>query len=302
MTEHQKQNEASIFELVFQQEKNSARQHFTHQLSLTLGPWVVAIGLHCLLLLLAISAEPSLESWSARMATLIHADLAAQAPIKIEPIPVIKPEEPIIPKTPEPPVAQEPKVLVPPQQHAKPSIVKKVKSRRTSSPKRSAPAKASSMAQAGKVIAVEKSPDHPIDLTNVPFVTGKGARFAGGITSIQGTSKVSVPTAPQAEASPTKSPRRPSKARSVSLSQGEWRCDWPKSAIDQNIYEQYVVLKVLVSSNGEVKSAHIVKDPGEGFGPAAVACALRTRFSPALNREGEAITASSPPIQVRFTR
>jgi protein TonB len=46
----------------------------------------------------------------------------------------------------------------------------------------------------------------------------------------------------------------------------------------------------------------VLADPGHGFGAAAVACALRTRFVPARARSGQAVRSLSPPIRVRFTR
>jgi periplasmic protein TonB len=46
----------------------------------------------------------------------------------------------------------------------------------------------------------------------------------------------------------------------------------------------------------------VVSDPGLGFGAAARACALGTRFLPARNEEGRPITAPSPPIRVHFFR
>ena len=70
----------------------------------------------------------------------------------------------------------------------------------------------------------------------------------------------------------------------------------------REIYEQSVTVRVTVRADGSVERASVIRDPGDGFGEAAVACALKTRFTPALNRAGEPIKAKSPPIKVRFTR
>ena len=73
--------------------------------------------------------------------------------------------------------------------------------------------------------------------------------------------------------------------------------------MNEDIYEQYVVLRVVVTASGKVENAKVLTDPGYGFGDAAVVCALRTRFSPALDANGQPIQAStSPAIRVRFTR
>jgi protein TonB len=63
-----------------------------------------------------------------------------------------------------------------------------------------------------------------------------------------------------------------------------------------------VVLRVVVDASGTADSARVLADPGHGFGAAAVACALRTRFVPARARDGTPVRSTSPPIRVRFTR
>ena len=62
------------------------------------------------------------------------------------------------------------------------------------------------------------------------------------------------------------------------------------------------MVQVTVQLDGRVRAATLLNDPGHGFGPAAIACALRTRFEPARDREGKPIAALSPPVRVRFTR
>jgi protein TonB len=42
-----------------------------------------------------------------------------------------------------------------------------------------------------------------------------------------------------------------------------------------------VVIRVVAAADGRAASAELVSDPGHSFGAAAIACALRTRFSPA---------------------
>jgi protein TonB len=63
-----------------------------------------------------------------------------------------------------------------------------------------------------------------------------------------------------------------------------------------------VVIRVVAAADGRAASAELVSDPGHSFGAAAIACALRTRLSPARDAAGDAVRARSPPIRVRFTR
>jgi protein TonB len=62
------------------------------------------------------------------------------------------------------------------------------------------------------------------------------------------------------------------------------------------------VVRVRVRADGTAESASVIRDPGMGFGEAAVGCSLRERYEPARDRAGVAIAALSPPIRVRFTR
>jgi protein TonB len=89
---------------------------------------------------------------------------------------------------------------------------------------------------------------------------------------------------------------------SVSLEDQSWSCPWPRGADADQIDEQTVVIRVVVDADGRVESARVLSDPGHGFGEAAVACALRSRFNPARDRAGRPTRSSSPPILVRFTR
>jgi protein TonB len=88
----------------------------------------------------------------------------------------------------------------------------------------------------------------------------------------------------------------------VSLDDRSWACPWPREADALQIDEQTVIIEVVVDPDGTVTSAIVVSDPGHGFGPAAIACALRTRFTPARDRAGRPIRAQAPSVVVRFTR
>jgi len=45
-----------------------------------------------------------------------------------------------------------------------------------------------------------------------------------------------------------------------------------------------------------------VSEPGHGFGRAARMCALTKRYTPALDRDGNPVVGTTPPINVTFTR
>ena len=88
----------------------------------------------------------------------------------------------------------------------------------------------------------------------------------------------------------------------VALEAQNWSCPWPREADAERIDEQTVVIRLVVAPDGTVESAAVLSDPGHGFGPAATSCALRTRFTPARDRNGRPVRAVSPPVVVRFMR
>lgn len=273
-------------------------------------PWGCAIFIHLALVILARQTEPSLESWSARVAALIHQDLAEQAPMAVEDF-NLKSMQP--PPPPPPPEVKSSSVVLPPplsqktvetvRQKSK-TIKRNSRSRSKVTSASSAPAPAPAPAQAAKIITVETNPNVPLDLTQEVFVTGTTNQYAGGVTTQTGTSTQFIASINQTPlpSIPTVTPATPSKARSVGLASGAWQCAWPQRAMAKEIYEQSVTLRVTVQADGHVTNAKVIHDPGDGFGEAAIACALNTKFSPALNRKGKAIKAESPPIKVRFTR
>jgi protein TonB len=146
-------------------------------------------------------------------------------------------------------------------------------------------------------------PSAPVDLTGETLVLastrssgggagdshGSGARAGDGIGAALGTA-------------PPAGSGTGDRSGAVSLDEHSWACPWPHEADTQQIDEQTVVIKVIVAPDGRVESATVVSDPGHGFGEAAVACALHTRFTPARDPAGRAIRAESPPVLVRFTR
>ncbi len=159
-------------------------------------------------------------------------------------------------------------------------------------------------ARAAAVVAREPDPGAPVDLTGDAIVTGQATAYAGGVTSSSGTRASPGRTGPPATATGDGAVATTAldRAGSVSLESEKWSCPWPTEADNEQIDEQTVILRVVVDATGAAEKAMVLSDPGHGFGPAAVACALRTRFVPARGRGGEAVKATSPPIRVRFTR
>lgn len=284
---------AALFEAVF---GDDSRAPSPSRWRVHAAAWILALGVHLSLWFAANRTEPSLESWSARMAALIHEDLAAAAPIAIEEPPTPEPEpEP----EPEPVTSPEPQPAEP-----TPALALRAQSRpETPTPPATPPGQTAPPAESGRLVAPDVEPSGPVDLTDNTFVTGTASAYVGGASASAGTNRAPVPEGPtDRNAAPTATPGRPSRARPVQLAGNEWRCDWPASALTQDIYEQFVVLRVVVAADGSVERATVVRDPGHGFGSAAVACARRTRFTPARDAGGDPIRATSPPIRVRFTR
>jgi protein TonB len=142
----------------------------------------------------------------------------------------------------------------------------------------------------------------PADFTGTAFIVGSGTSYAGGATTSSGTNRKAAlgPVSPEAPKSAPTSVR--SRAHQVSLDQSAWNCPWPAEADAEHVNEQTVVLQASVRADGRADKVGILSDPGFGFGTAARLCALRTRFEPARDRDGQPITAESPPIRVHFFR
>jgi protein TonB len=235
---------------------------------------LVAVAIHGIILIGTRLAEPSLESWSAEVATKVHRVLVELSPIEI----VAEPPKPPAPEPPPPPPPEPPaKPVAKPPRRAKPS-------REPMTPKE--------LAQAGKVLTAEAT--GPVAFDDA-IVVGKAAHFVGGVTHARGESRAPVRQMPT-------EPPRPSRARPVSLAAGEWQCPWPEAADESEINEQTVVLRVRVKADGTVHTVRVVDDPGYGFGAAAATCAKTTRFQPALDAAGSAVEALSPPLRVHFIR
>jgi protein TonB len=164
------------------------------------------------------------------------------------------------------------------------------------------PAQAAPPAQAGQV-ALAESAGAPLDFTGFDVPVGRSERYAGGVTASAGTSAQAVHASRVDRSAPRgRSQGGPSRARPVGQPAREWNCPWPHEADALSVDEQTVVIRTVVRADGTVASAELLSDPGYGFGQMSLACVRKQRFVPAADEEGRPITATSPPIRVRFTR
>ena len=248
---------------------------------------IAAVGLHAGAWLWAGFGGPSLESWSARVAARVHAELGREQIIDAP-----KPDPPPPVKEPEPPAPA-------PARIAKAS---------EAAPRQQA-AVPPPPAQAGSIVAHEPDPGAPVDLSN-SFVTGAAQTYAGGATSTSGTNTKAVTRRDAAvapPATPAPAPRAarsttPDKSSPVTVLDPSWTCPWPHDADSESIDAEVAVVRVTVRPDSSVETANIVSDPGHGFGRAAVTCALRAHFASARDSDGHPIRSQSGPIRVRFTR
>jgi protein TonB len=304
----QDQEQVSVRAVVFEgATRSSSTAHWGVPLKPTLA-WLIALSAHGLLALSLISAPPTLEAWGARAALLIHRDLQRAlsdelntlSPELITPSPAPKPVEPPpadpppAPKPAEPLPIEPPSTRPPPRRRVTPPPPK-------TSPKLSQPSKSElppQPAQAGGALTAqgEAGPGE------AALITGDGARFAGGVSAREGGDEVGQKGA---QAHPSTSPppapkvkrRPPRPARLIS-----WRCAWPSSAQQADVFEASVTLQALINERGEALGVKVLSDPGFGLGKAATRCAREARFEPAHDNRGRPVRAVSPPIRVRFTR
>jgi periplasmic protein TonB len=207
-------------------------------------------------------------------------------------------EPPPPPPPPEPVPEPEPEPQTPPPQPA------------AAAPPTTAPPPPAA-AEAGKVLTQEPDPNEPVDLTADGFVSGTGDRFAGGVTAADGTAKNAVRdlraqpdgVGKAPPPGPVAPPSGPDLSRPAAPMAGSWNdCEFPAEADIEGIDSAVVQMTVVVGPNGRAKSVSILKDPGFGFGQSARTCAFRKQFNAAFDRAGTAITMSTAPFTVRFTR
>jgi protein TonB len=98
-------------------------------------------------------------------------------------------------------------------------------------------------------------------------------------------------------------PAGPDRSKPAAPLSTDWRdCGFPPEADMEGINQARVTVTVTVRADGTAKSVTVLKDPGFGFGRLARQCGMRKRYAPALNRSGQPVAGTSPPMTIRFTR
>jgi protein TonB len=163
-------------------------------------------------------------------------------------------------------------------------------------------------AQAGKILTQEPTPDEPVDLTGMGFVTGTADTYAGGVTSSTGTSTKAVrnlnagPGGVPGGTGTAPAPAGPNLSRAASPGTESWDCAFPPEADSDQIDNAVVAIVVTVAADGAARDVRVLRDPGHGFARAVKHCAMTQRLVPALDREGHPVLGTTPPFTVRFTR
>jgi protein TonB len=173
-------------------------------------------------------------------------------------------------------------------------------------------------AAAPKVLTQEPDPNEIVDMTSFGIASGTGDGPGYGMVAAEGTAKkptynpnAKVGGVPGGKGSgeprpppPPPPPPKRSLARAPDLlGSRSWNnCPFPPEADAEQIDQGQAVIMVTVRQDGTPSLVKVVSDSGYGFGRAARMCALRRRYTPGLDQDGRAITATLGPIRVGFTR
>jgi protein TonB len=200
-------------------------------------------------------------------------------------------------KEPEPPPPEE-------KEEPKPLI-------KQAEPPPEAPPQPPAAAEAAKVLTADPDPNEPVDMTNT-IVQGTGNQYAGGQTASTGTSKTAVtnmaaqPNGVPGGTGTAPAPPAPKVDRSRKaglLGSSDWTdCPFPAEADAEQIDQAFVLIKVRVKDSGDPETVTVVQDPGHGFGREARKCAMRKKYTNALDVDGKPIPSETNPFRVRFER
>jgi len=262
-------------------------------IAVMVGAAVLAVSLHATAAVGAVQAAVlhAFASW----ARDVHASVALRLGQTYE-VEVAKEPE----KAPEPPPEPE-------KEEPKPDPRPVVKEQ----PKEEAPPSPPAASDAQKVLTQEPAKEEPLDLTGNTFLSGNAENGNGGVTQIGGKSNVAnynpaaaatgVPggtgTAP---APPAPRVDRSRSAKIKNLANLE-RCPFPSEAEAEQIDDAYVGIEVKVAVDGRPESVSVYSDPGHGFGREAKRCALREKYDPALNVDGQPVPGTYR-VRFRFSR
>jgi outer membrane biosynthesis protein TonB len=163
-------------------------------------------------------------------------------------------------------------------------------------------------AAAAKVLTSEPDPAEPVDFTGNTLVQGNADVYGGGYTASNGTGAGVQTFRSRGGLTPggpavLKWAATSDDSRGASLGDGdEWNCPFPAESGAAQIDEAYVTLIVDVAVDGSARAVRVLSDPGSGFGREARQCAMSKRYVTALDREGRALSGTTKPIRVHFSR
>lgn len=265
------------------------------------GAGVGAVGVHGAIFLLALTAGGVHQSAAREAEQVIEVELPMWEATsrQLEPV-----QPPVEQTAPVPPVVEPVEPAASPNTAAHPAAFPPAQDDHTSSTPTAEPPPAA--AEAGAVLSAA---DEMLDFADA-IQSGSAARFAGGVTSLRGTSKIAV-RSPQATPAgmvggtgsghPAHATRT-NRSRPPRLAGGTlWDCPFPSEAELESIDEAAVSLQIQVAPDGRVRHVNVVRDPGYGFGREARRCATRKHFEPGLDEGGNPVVATTH-VNVRFQR
>jgi len=159
-------------------------------------------------------------------------------------------------------------------------------------------------ARAGKIVTRELR-RHASDPFDDAFVNGTAHAYAGGLSSRLGVSvAASYGRIGQGGGDAGfGAGKGGGLARRAALGpEGLWDCDFPAEADVARVDHALVRLRVTVNADGSPHDVEVLLAPGHGFARAARECAHHQEFLAARDPAGHAVTGTTPPFTVRFTR
>ncbi|MGD0674797.1 MAG: hypothetical protein ABSC94_05225 [Polyangiaceae bacterium] len=136
-----------------------------------------------------------------------------------------------------------------------------------------------------------------------PIVEGIAPSFAGGFTTSRGLSDLFVGDPDAADALLYGKGSGGGGAVSTPPRIGgyvDWDCPWPDEAPRTDHAIAHVTVDV--TARGEPVGAKLVDDPGSGFGPRAIRCAMEAHYIPGHDGQGRPVAGRTRPFAVRFDR
>lgn len=81
----------------------------------------------------------------------------------------------------------------------------------------------------------------------------------------------------------------------------DWECPFPRNKAADAVDNVTAIIEIDVEASGKLVGVALLRDPGMGFGEAAVRCAWRQPYLPHLDDAGAPVRAKTN-LRVRFVR